>query len=376
VDAPVQFNALLFIPEQSWDWITPVWERPGLDLYVRRVLIQKGNKDLLPEYLGFLRGVIDSEDLPLNINRETIQENRLVQKVASTLVKQVLGHLVKMAADSPDKYDTFWRAHGKMFKMGYADFANHDKFGQLLRFNSSHFDDAQGLTSLDAYIERAKESQKEIYYVFGPSREAVRLNPHTEMFRTKGVEVLYLYEPVDEFAVDTLRTYKEWPLKSVEHVEPSVLEGFENVEDIEEAEPLPEEDAKEFDNFLDRFRDVLGEKVTAVRRSSRLKDSPVCLVNPDGGMSSSMQKIMKIVNKDESIPEKIIEVNQDHPTIRNLFRIYQNHPQDEYLTLAMRQLYESSLLLEGYLQDPHTLVGRIQKLLNRSSGWYLEVNDR
>ncbi|MDZ4185405.1 MAG: molecular chaperone HtpG, partial [Desulfuromonadales bacterium] len=170
VDAPVQFSALAFVPPRSQDTFGFDRDNYGLDLYVRRVLIQSKNKDLIPEYLGFMRGVVDTEDLPLNISRETLQENLLIRKIATTLTKQILSHLKKLGQDK-DRYTTFWKEHAKRFKLGYSDFANQEAFGELLRFNSSRHDNKDGLISLEEYIEAAKDGQKEIYYISGPSRD-------------------------------------------------------------------------------------------------------------------------------------------------------------------------------------------------------------
>ena len=188
VDAPVQFNALLFIPDITKDYFGAYREHWGLDLYARRVLIQRENKELIPDYLAFLKGVVDTEDLPLNISRETLQENIVLRKISQTISKQILSHLEKMAKDDAEKYNSFWKLHGKVFKLGYSDFVNRDRITPLLRFNSSAMEDAGGLTSLDDYISRARESQKEIWYVAAPSREAAKVNPHSEVFRRKGLE--------------------------------------------------------------------------------------------------------------------------------------------------------------------------------------------
>lgn len=375
VDAPVQFSGLLFIPPRGDDLAGFGKDRHGLDLYVRRVLIEHGNKDLLPEYLGFVRGVVDSEDLPLNVARESLQENALLHKISSVLTKQILSSIQKMAKDDSGRYVDFWNNHGRLFKLGYADYANREKYSELLRFNSSRFDDALGLVSFDEYIERAKPGQKEIYYVFGASREAVALNPHMEIFRARGIEVLYLFDHLDEFAMESVGKYKDFELSSVEHSDPATLEKFETLEVPREVEPLGEEDKAVFASFLERVKDILAERVTEVRVSGRLSESPCCLVNPSDGMTSSMQKILQIVSKDTSIPKKIFEVNQDHVLIRNLFAIYRANPADDYMKTAVEQLFESSLLLEGYLKDPHPMVSRIQDLLNKSSGWYRAVTN-
>lgn len=370
VDAPVQFNALCFIPQKSKDFMGFDREDWGLDLYVRRVLIQRQNKDLIPQHLMFVRGVVDTEDLPLNISRETLQDNLLIKKIHATLAKQVLSHLEKMAEDK-EKYAKFWREHARVFKAGYMDFLNRDKFAGLLRFNSSACESADDLASLDDYISRAKPDQKKVYYAFGPSREALRLNPHLEIFRKKGVEVLYLFEPIDEFVMDALRTHKDFELTPAELAKPEDLAALPDVEAAPEAEaPAPEQDAQAA--LFARFQDILGDAVTEVRASARLTGSPCCLVNPDGHTTSSMDKIMRAMHHDSSIPKKILELNPKHELIRNLATLNQADPADPFVEQAARQLYESALLLEGYLSDPHALVGRVQDLLAKSSGWYVK----
>ena len=374
VDAPVQFASLLFVPKKDADVFGMNRETWGLDLYVRRVLIKHQDKDLLPQYLSFVKGVVDTEDLPLNISRETLQENIVLKKIATTLTKQVLSHLEKVATDDEARYNEFWTEHAKVFKLGYSDYPNREKFAALVRFNASSHEDDKGLTSLDAYITRAKTGQKRIYYAFGPSREAVRLNPHLEIFRRKGLEVLYLYEPIDEFVVDSVHSYKEFEIQAAEHVQPEDLKDFPDLEEAKTDKPeaLSADQAKDFDGLMARMKEILGDKVTEVKASARLSDSPCCLVNPDGHTTSSMDKIMRVITKDSSIPKKVLEVNPDHALLRNLLAVYEKSPQDEFLRLSTEQLFESSLLLEGYLSDPHALVGRLQDLLTRAGGWYVE----
>jgi len=372
VDAPVQFNALMFIPTKSFDMFGMGKDEHGLDLYVKRILIQHENKDLLPEYLRFIRGVVDSEDVPLNISRETLQENLVISKIKNTLVSQILSHLQKMAKDDDKKYIEFWKEFSKYFKMGYNDYANVEKFADLLRFNSSHDDNVDGLTSFAQYVERVKENQKEIYYLTLPSRDAVESNPYLEIFKKKGLEVLFLYEPVDEFVMDALRKYKDFDLKSVEHADLEKMTELEDVEEVKKAKNLNKEDSKSFDKLLRRMKDILGDRVTDVVESKRLTGSPSCLVSPDGTMTSSMQKIMNLMNKDTAPPKKSMEINKDHALVRNLLNIYKNSAKDKYLEQITEQLYESALLLEGYLTDPHKMVNRIQDILEKSTSWYLK----
>ncbi len=372
VDAPVQFNCLAFIPTFSRDVFGHDRERYGLDLYVRRVLIQHENNDLIPEYLSFLKGVVDTEDLPLNISRETLQENALIRKIQQTITKQVLSHLEKLAKDNPEGYERFWNIHSKVFRLGYNDFANRERFTALLRFNSSTHADKQGLTSLDDYISRAKTDQKSVYYITAPSREAAKLNPHLEIFTRKGLEVLFLYEPIDEFVMDNLHTYKEFSFVAAETVKPETLDAFPDVEKETEAEALSETDSQTFDTLLAHMKELLGDRVTDVRVSKRLSDSPAVLASPDGA-TSSMDRLMRIMNNDESVPQKILEVNRNHPILRNLLRIYKTNANDPLIEQTVVQLFESSLLLEGYLKDPHALVARINTLLEQAGSWYTEI---
>ncbi|WP_027177708.1 molecular chaperone HtpG [Maridesulfovibrio bastinii] len=377
VDAPVQFNSLLFIPKKDLDIFGMDRENWGLDLYVRRVLIERQNKNLLPQYLSFVKGVVDTEDLPLNISRETLQDNLLIGKISTTLTKQVLGQLEKMAKDDTEKYAEFWAAHSKIFKAGYTDFLNKDLWSKLLRFESSvESEETKGLVSFEEYIERAKDDQKEIYYAYVASREAAKLNPHLEIFRHKGIEVLYLYEPIDEFVMETLGEFNEFKLVAAEHANTETLDKFETIEKEDEPEPLNEEQTHDMEELVKKMKEILGDKVVEVKMSNRLSDSPCRLVNPDGGMTSSMEKIMRAMNKDNSIPPKTMEINGKHPLLRSLLNVFEKNPDDDFIALSTRQLHESALLLEGYLDDPHALVGRIQDLLTRAGGWYSELENK
>jgi len=372
IDAPVQFNSILFIPKRASDWFGYNREDIGIDLYVRGVLIQHKFAELIPEYLGFIKGMVDSPDIPLNISRETLQENRVVTKIKTTLVKQVLSFLEKKAQDDKDKYNEFWKMHGKIFKMGYSDYGNQEKFMELLRFDSSALANADELTSLNDYVTRAKPDQKEIYFLSGPSREALQRDPHLEIFRRKGLEVIFLFEPVDEFVMSGVNKYKtDYVLTSVEQADMSKLDKFEDQEKIEDqAEALSDGEEKVFTKLMEKMKDILGERVKEVRISKRLHDSAACLVSPEGGMTSHMQKMLHIMNKDTSIPEKIFEVNKDHKLMRNLLVIYKKDPKDPFISESVEQLYESALLLEGYLTDPHKLVNRVQDILVKSSNWH------
>ena len=376
IDAPVQYNSLMFIPAKNLDWMGGNELEKGLDLYVRRVLIQHEYKEVLPEYLRFMRGVVDSEDIPLNISRETLQENQVVTKIRMNLVTQILAHLAKLAKDDQDKYAKFWKEFSRQFKMGYSDYLNKDKFSDLLRFNSSAKEKEEDLISFEDYVSRCKPDQKEIYYIFAQNREAIQSNPHLEIFKSKGLEVLYLYDPIDEFVMESLHKHKDFGLVSVEKVDLNKINNYADQEEKKDTEKLSSEDVKVFDKLLRRMKDILGEKVTDVVESKRLTASPSCLVTPDGTMTSGMQKIMQLMNKDMTVPKRIMEINKDHPLVRNLLMIYKKDVNDSHFTRVTEQLYESSLLLEGYLNDAHMMVNRIEDLLENSTEWYVKTLDQ
>jgi molecular chaperone HtpG len=373
VDAPIQYNSLLFIPKKSYEYWRFNRDDYGLDLYVRRVLIQHQNKDLLPEYLSFVKGVVDSEDLPLNISRETLQENIIFSKIANTVTSNILSHLTKIAKDSPERYAEFWKEHGRIFKLGYMDFTNSDKYQQLLRFNSSVNKDEKELVALEDYIGRMKKDQKEIYYALGTSREAIDLNPHLEIFKAKGLEVFYLYDPVDEFVVTSIRKHKDFDFKSVDGVN---LKEFEKLEDVEKSdepkEKFSKEDDKNFGMLLLKMKEILGDRVTEVHESKRLKGSPSCLINPDDSMSSTMQKILKMSNQGMAMPpqKRLMEINKDHKLIHNMLNVFKKDSNDQFIVDTTEQLYESALLLEGNLEDPYKLVNRLNKMLTEASELY------
>lgn len=376
VDAPIQFNALLFIPKKSNDLFFYDRENYGLDLYVRRVLIQHKNKDLLPEYLSFVKGVVDSEDLPLNISRETLQENVIFTKIASSVTSNILSHLQEKAKNDKEGYNEFWKEHGKIFKLGYMDFANHDKYVELLRFNSSKCKDENELISFSDYVERIKEGQKEIYYIVGANRSALLLDPHLEIFKNKDLEVLFLYDPVDEFVIQAIRKYKDYEIKSVQNVDLKKINEFKDVvEKKQETEPLSKDDQKHFYSLLSKMKSILGDKVEDVVESKRLVDSPSCLVSKDETISSQMKKILKMTNQDISVDKKILEVNPNHKLIRNLVKVFKKNSFDEFISLVTEQLYDSALLQECNLDDPHKLIERINKSLEQSSEWYTKINN-
>ena len=371
VDVPVQYNSLIFIPNSTQDYFGEQREEWGLDLYARRVLIERSNSELIPQYLAFLKGVVDTEDLPLNISRETLQENIVLRKISQTIVKQVFTHLEKMAANDREKYETFWAMHGKYFKFACHDYAMRDRAAPLMRFASSHtVQEGVALTSLDDYIGRMQADQKEIWYITAPSPEAARVNPHMERFSRKGIEVLYLLETLDEFVLESLARYKDHAFKSVEQAGDKDLEAFADMEETPAAPAMNEEEKVSFDHLLETMRTHLGDRVKDIRVSTRLSGSPAVLVSPEG-MSSSMEKLIRVMQKNDDIPSKVLEVNPDHPFMRALLQLHSADAANPLLGHFVDTLFDNLLLLDGYVKDPYLMADRNLKMLDRAASWYV-----
>ncbi len=371
VDAPVQFNCLLYIPGSAVEVFDERRDEWGPDLYVRRVLIDRHNKELLPNYFAFLKGVVDTEDLPLNISRETLQENVVLRKISQTITRQLLTHFERLAKNDPEKYEAIWKLHGKYIKFGFDSFQYRDRVAPLLRYFSTLHEDK--LISLDDYISRMKSDQKEIWYVAASSLEAARVNPHLGQFRRKGIEVLYLTDPVDEFALEAIMEYQKHPFKSVELAEAGALDAFPDVEDAEpRPEPLSEEEKPELDALVGAVKAILGDQVKDVRVAVKPIDGAACLVSPDG-VSSSMEKLMRVMQKSDGIPQKILELNPDHALVRSLMRICREGEQDDTFKDMVNALFDSTLLLDGYMNEPFAMAERSMRLLRQAAGWYSEL---
>ena len=373
VDAPVQFNALLFIPEKSEDYFLDQKDQWGLDLYVRRVLIEKNRQELLPNYFAFVKGVVDTEDLPLNISRETLQENIVLKKISQTIVRQLMSHFEKMASQDKEKYNTFWKAHGKYFKFAFNDFVYRDRVAKLMRFISSN---SEELLSLEEYISRAKAGQKEIWYVSASSKEAAKLNPHLERFTRKGLEVLYLLEPVEEIALESLKKFNDFTFKNIEAADAHALDNFADVEKKEEELPkLSELEQTEFEQMLERMKEVLGDKVKDVKSTDRLSGSPACMASQDG-VSSTMEKLMRSFQKDDSIPQKVLEINPDHALIRSLLAIYKDDRSSKLFEEMVWGIFDNTILLDGYMNDHFLMAQRSLKLMEKAGQWYMDLRSK
>ncbi|MDZ7722459.1 MAG: molecular chaperone HtpG [candidate division KSB1 bacterium] len=366
-DVPLQFHTLFFVPKTNLEFMGFEAEDEGIQLFVRRVLVDPHNSDILPNYLRFLRGVIESDDLPLNISRETLQENAHMIKIKNTVVSKFLAHLQNLADKEPETYTTFWRQHGRIFKEGYNDYANKDKVASLFRFNSSACETPEDLVSLDTYIERMPENQEEIYYLSGPDYKTLNSNPNLEIFKAKDVEVLYCYDPIDEFALPGLFEYKGKQIVSADTVDMTKLEKLPDLETKPEPEGLKASQS-DLDKLARRIKDILGDRVEDVKISERLVDSPAVLRSD--AMSSQMEKMMKIYTQDNSTKPKTMEINKKHPLIHNLLAIYQKNAKDPVLNVAVENLFNSVSLLDGSINDPQSMADSIQNMISQSLDLY------
>jgi molecular chaperone HtpG len=356
VEGKNEYSSLLFVPSRApFD----LWDRDqkhGVKLYVRRVFIMDEADKLMPHYLRFVKGVVDSDDLPLNVSREILQHDRKIDSIRSANVKRVLGLLEKLAKDEADKYRKFWDEFGKVLKEGPAeDFANREKIGGLLRFTTTKSDGDGQTVSLDDYIGRMAEKQEKIYYITADTLAAARNSPHLEIFKKKDIEVLLLTDRVDEWLVSHFTDYKGKHLQSVAKGELDLGE-LEDAEDKEKVEKA----AEEHKHLLERVKTALGESVKEVRVSNRLTESPACLVVGDYDMSQNLARVLKQLGQDAPMPTPVIEINLDHPLLQRMDR---ETDEDKFAELA-KLVFDQALLAEGgHLQDPAAFVHRLNRLL-------------
>lgn len=358
-EAPVDVHSILYIPAKRERGFFRLREDYGLKLYSRKVLIQEHNKEILPNYLRFVDGVVDSEDLPLNVSRESVQSNRVFDQLRRTLSGKLIKELQQVAEKDPERYARFWHEFGVYLKEGVAgEPGARDELVPLLRFRSSKTEGDE-LISLSDYKARMAADQKEIYYLLADDLSSARQSPHLDAFRARDLEVLLLTDPFDSFIPSSLREFEGLPLRNVDD---PTLELSTLPEDAaaERPEPAP---AEEFAALLDRARAILGDRVTDVREGTTLTSSPVRLVASEATPTREMQRVYRLLDQPYEQPKGILEFNRTHPLIRHLAHLAATHPEDELLTAGVEQLHDSALLLEGWHPNPAEMVPRIQQLL-------------
>lgn len=355
VDAPVQMYAVLFIPGTSDRGLFSPRKEEGLKLYSRKVLIQEYSKDLLPEYLRFVQGVVDSEDLPLNVSRETVQSNKIMAQLKKLITAKVLDMLRALAKDKPEEYQKFWVAFGNYIKQGIStEQTDYEALYPLLRFHTTA--NPETWSSLDDVVERMKPGQTELYYILGEDERSLIYSPHLDLFRKWNIEVIYLTDPLDSFMLLRLNKYQDHDLKNVAAADVH-LPSEEPIEGETPAETKPSET---LEPVIARFKKQLGDRVSEVRTTDRLSDSPARLVDAEGSLNPEMQRVYKIINRDFKAPQKILEINPAHPLIERFGSL----PEDDPLgPMIVEQIYEDALLIEGLHPDPASMISRIQKLM-------------
>ncbi|QLQ01839.1 MAG: molecular chaperone HtpG [Thiobacillus sp.] len=356
VEGKQEYISLLYVPSKAPFDLWDREKRHGIKLYVRRVFIMDDAEQLMPQYLRFVRGVIDSADLPLNVSREILQNSRDIDAIKNGSVKKVLGLLEDMAENQPEQYATFWNAFGKVLKEGPGeDFANREKIAGLLRFASTHTDTDAQVVSLKDYIGRMKEGQSAIYYITADSFAAAQHSPHLEIFRKKGIEVLLLSDRVDEWLASNLNEFDGKPLKSV------AKGGLDLGELEDEAEKTAQKEAEEsMKPLVERIKATLGERVKDVRVTHRLTDSPACLVTGEGDMSANLERLLKAAGQAAPTVKPTLEINPTHALVTRLSSESDEARFADWANL----LFEQALLAEGgQLDDPASFVRRLNGLL-------------
>ncbi len=359
-DVPVDIHSILFVPRRLDRGVLNQKLEHGVRLYSRNVLIQEHNKDLLPKHFRFVEGVVDSEDIPLNISRESVQSDPTLRRIRKALTGQLVRSLRELAQKEPEEYAIFWTEFGPFVKEGLiTDPSARDDLLPLLRFRSSK--SLEAWISLADYRNRMAANQEALYYVLGEDLQSLERSPHLDHFRVQDLEVLYLTDPLDGFLMQTLQEVEGKPLKNVDDA------GLE----------LPEQDAEEiageqvehksFEALVARIKSVLGDRVLEVRESRMLRDNPCRLVSPEDSPDRDLQRIRRLVEKDYEAPAKILEINRRHPLIRNLAQLVREEANESRINPLVEQLYENLLLLEGLHPNPAQMVPRLQTLLELAS---------
>ena len=358
VEGNLEYTSLFFIPQKAPFDLWDREQRHGINLYVRRIFIMDDAKYLMPSFLRFVRGVVDAADLPLNVSREFLQNNKDIDRIRSASVKKILSELSRLAEKEPETYAAFWKEFGKVLKEGVVeDHDNRTVLADLMRFNSTRSEDTAQTESLAAYFTRMPIKQKAIYYITADSHNAASTSPHLEIFRKNDIEVFLLSDPVDEWLVSSLGEYKDKPLKSV-------AKGALDLEDLATSEDKKANEAKEKDlaGLTEKMQSLLGEQVKSVRVSQRLTDSPACLVADETDLGGNLERILQSMGQSAPDAKPIMEINPDHPLIRQL------SPEHTHLDDWTRVLFDQAALSEGApLPEPAAYVQRVNDLLTKAA---------
>ncbi len=357
IEGNINFKALLFVPKVAPPDVFKASQDKSLQLYSSKVFIQDDAKNLLPDYLKFLKGVVDTEDLPLNVSREVTQNSPVMAKIKNILTGKVLGLLEDWADKDKEKYETFYNNFGSLFKTGVnADFANKDRIVELLRFESTQTE-AGELTSFNSYVARMTEANdNKIYYISGNTRESVEANPNLEYFKKNKIEVILLTDPADIFTIPYINEYDGKQIVSIEKAD--IKKEENNADKLDETKS---------NSIIDYFKEVLGEEVEDVVESQRLVDSAVTLIVGKAGMDAHMEKMMQMLDKQFKGSKRILEINTSHKLIKNLSSLLDENKESDVLKESVEQLYQGALLIEGYIQKPTDFVKRMTEFMEKAT---------
>lgn len=370
-DTPLQFYALLYIPGSAERNFLSPRKEPGLKLYARKVLIDDYNKDLLPEYLlQFVQGVVDSEDIPLNVSRESVKADAVIARLRSTLTNKVLTELQRMASKRPEDYLDIYHLHGRWLKQGITvEPGDKDELLPLLFFPTTRSDSPDELYSLSEYVTNMADGQEEIYYIVGDDYASAARSPHLDAFKQRDIEVLFFTDAVDPIMVMGLDEYEGHKFRSVDDSDIDLSEIGETLEDeeSEQREAVPEAD---FNTVIERFKNVLGERVTGVKEGKNLVTSPARLVSEGDqpGTNSHMFRINRLFDRDYELPVKTLELNPRHPLVHNITGMIQRNADDSLVNSVIEQVFETALLQDGIHPDPASMADRLYTLMQAATG--------
>ncbi len=361
VDAPVQMYSILFVPASPERNMFALRKQDGLQLYARKVLIQEYCTDLLPEYFRYVQGVVDSEDLPLNVSREFVQSNRVMIQLKKVLTAKLIDTLKTMGKDNAEKYEKFWKVYGRSVKEGIAsDADNIDALTALVRFPT--VSEPQKYSSLEDYVLAMKPGQKKIYYILGDDERSILHSPHLEAFRQHDYDVILMTDPLDPFMLLRLNKYQDFEFANVASEVPEPSEKPTEGDEKSNEENLTPDAIQ---SILDRFKTQLGDRVSDIKSTERLVSSPARLVDPQGTINPELQRVYRMLNKEYEVPQKVLEINPNHPIIQK----FSGLPADSPLNvLIIEQVYEDALLIEGLHPDPASMIERIQELMEKALG--------
>ncbi len=361
VEGSLEYSSLLFIPSKApYDLFQPE-KTNGLSLYVKRIFIMNDCKDLLPSYLRFVKGIVDSEDLPLNISREVLQKNDALTKIQKASTKKILSELKKIATKKPDKYQKFWKEFGIVVKEGFhMNWETLDELKELARFPSSK-GNLDSVRSLSQYIEDIPKTQKEIYFISGENYSSVHNSPHLEIFKAKNIEVLYMIDPIDEWVTQSLTEYKDKKFVNI-------TKGNLNLDDDSVSKEKQEKSNTRFKDLIKFIKTEFDKDLKDVRTTTRLKDSPCCLVADETDMGQNMERILKMTNQQVSKSKRILELNPDHAICQNILGQFSKDPKQPKIKEWCEVLINQALLAEGSnIQNPTEFITKINDMLQEVS---------